>query len=124
MSEKEFKYPCGKTDMDLSCPDCLDHFKECAKTSVERGREEDNVFAYMTIQYQIKKNESEQRCRALDRAKARNLAKRIMKRRDELLQLQKELSTLYFNDNIFSFSERHNSVKFKMIMKALDVRVH
>jgi len=26
-------YPCGKTEMDAKCPDCLDHFDECAKKS-------------------------------------------------------------------------------------------
>jgi hypothetical protein len=28
-------YPCGKTEMDAKCPDCLDHFEECAKKSRE-----------------------------------------------------------------------------------------
>jgi len=32
---KKSKYPCGKLEMDAKCPDCLDHFDECAKKSRE-----------------------------------------------------------------------------------------
>ena len=36
-------YPCGKTEMDAKCPDCLDHFDECAKKSREPPDEHDTT---------------------------------------------------------------------------------
>jgi ribosomal protein L44E len=34
-------YPCGKTEMDIiDCPDCLDHFSECATKSRAKDSQE------------------------------------------------------------------------------------
>jgi len=33
MKRRLQSYPCGKSEMDAECPDCQDHFGECAKKS-------------------------------------------------------------------------------------------
>jgi hypothetical protein len=122
MSEQVAKaFPCGKTEMDIThCPDCLDHFTECAAKSRQLFHE--NVMAYMEIQNELAKHKAADRKRKQQRAKCRSLAKRILKKRDQIKQMRKELSTIFYYDGLdraFNHMERSCDPKNEKIRDAL-----
>ena len=115
------KYPCGKTEMDIiHCPDCLDHFKECAAKS--KGLFHENVMTYMEINYELAKHQAERKKRLQDRAKCRSLAKSILKKRQQITEMQKEMSKIFYNDDLrraFNHMERTCDPKNEKIREAL-----
>ena len=122
MSEQEVKaYPCGKTEMDIiHCPDCLDHFVECAAKS--KGQFHENIMGYMELKNYVAKNRAEEKKRRQDRAKCRSLAKGILKKRQQIAEMRKELSKIFYYDGlnrVFTYDERHCDPKNEKIREAL-----
>lgn len=86
----EQTYPCGKTEMDIThCPDCLDHFTECAEKS--RHLFHSNVMSYMEINHELAVHRAEKKRRKQQRAKCRSLAKRILQKRSSENMSQKAI---------------------------------
>jgi hypothetical protein len=116
-------YPCGKTEMDvIRCPDCLEHFKECAAKSVTKERLNETLLDYMALHYELSKHRAELKKRLHDRAKCRSLARRILKKKMEIEGMRKELSTIFYYDGLnhpFSHSERTCDPKNEKIREAL-----
>jgi hypothetical protein len=119
--EHQKAYPCGKKEMDIThCPDCLDHFTECAKKS--RHLFHSNVMAYMEINHEIAKHKAEQQKRKQQRAKCRSLAKKILKKKQQIAEMRKELSKIFYYDGLdraFNHMERTCDPKNEKIREAL-----
>lgn len=124
MSSQEItNYPCGKTEMDIvHCPDCLDHFSECATKSRTKEKMHPNVQDYMAVMHEIAKHQAEEKKRRQQRAKCRSLAKGILKKKEQILEMRKELSKLFYYDGLdraFNHMERTCDPKNEKIREAL-----
>ncbi len=114
-------YPCGKKEMEvIACPKCFAHFGECANKS--RGSVHENVMAFMELSNKVAVYEAEKAKRLQQRAKARRLAQSILRKREQIKAMQKELGKIFYDDGLnspFSFTERGSHDKNEVIRKAL-----
>jgi hypothetical protein len=116
---------CGLTEMDtIKCPTCSE-FSVCAERAKASGMNE-NLLTYMKIQNRLWKYDQEKRDRKARRAKAKRLAKKILKMQEEIAESQKELSEIFYNDErnrAFSHMERTCDPKNEEIRDALRLRM-
>jgi hypothetical protein len=106
----------------LRCPACLEHFKECAAKSETKEQLNETLQNYMALQNMLAINRAELKKRIHDRAKCRSLARRILKKKQQIEGMRKELSTIFYYDGLnrpFSHSERTCDPKNEKIREAL-----
>jgi hypothetical protein len=87
----------------------------------------ENVKAYYELQADLAIHETEEKDRLSRRAKARTLAKRILKEKAKVIAMQKELSEIFYFDGsnrAYGHMERTCDPKTEVIRDALKTEVH